>query len=115
MRLGFPVIGLNVDRTLETAMNAVDARNDAELEALLEQYLDLCDDADTQITAATARRAKYAKVEEVVFNTGQEIQLCRQQGRAYVGRISSLLGVPARSDSFSSAPVGALGGVMRHG
>lgn len=110
--LGYPSIGLQVSRMLESAMNAADANGSAELQAMIEAELDECLALDVQIKAARARQ-KFKQVEDVHFNIGGEEASLRSQGRMHVARLGVLLSCEVQYDPFSAGL--NLSNVMKQG
>lgn len=115
LALGYASVGLQVERTLENAMNAVDAQGRPELEAMIEAELDALfgeGGIDEQLGGAL-QREKYTRAEDVYFNVGGERAALKSVGSMHVRRLATLLSAPVRVNPFSSG--GALGGVMKQG
>lgn len=117
--LGRTRVNAQVDRTLENALNAVDAfdtsdpQAGAALQADIVAILSELGRIDTQINQHREKRTKFTKAEDVTFAGPMELVELRSIGRQLVGRLSSQLGVPVGRDVFSAG--GALGGLMKQG
>lgn len=95
--LGWSARFLQVDSQLEGAIAAVqnDAAHEAQLTALLVEVANI----DTKLKAAYPR-LQASKVGSIELNSG-EIGMLRSEGRRFVGRMASVLGVDVRNDVFS--------------
>ena len=92
------------DSRLEQAMNAVDGTASETLitDTLANGgILASLADIDTKLTAAHGR-LKATKVGSIELNRSEVIQL-RREGRRWVGRLASLLGVEVRNNAYGSA------------
>lgn len=88
------------DSRLEMALSALPS--EPESEALIIAALLKCEDIDTKLTDAHGR-LKAMKVGSIDLPGHREVETLRNEGRRWVGRIASTLGVEVRQDVFSGA------------
>jgi hypothetical protein len=88
------------DSRLEMALSALPS--EAESETLIVAALVRVEDIDTKLTDAHGR-LKAMKVGSIDLPGHREVETLRSEGRRWVGRIASTLGVEVRQDVFSGA------------
>ena len=88
------------DSRLEQAMSALATEPDHESQVIT--LLASVADIETKLVAAHSR-LKASKVGSIDLNP-MEIQMLRKEGKRFVGKIASILGVETRRDIFSSGP-----------
>lgn len=101
--LGYPSVGLQVNRILENALDAVDAKNSPELFAMIDAEMGEVLAIDAQL--ATARgKLRFKRVEDVEFNlVGAEIAQLKASALFHVQRLGTLLSVPIAQNPFSAS------------
>lgn len=113
-------INAQVDRTLENALDAVNALETSAPAAYTELVADIAtlltglEAIDAQLTQSITKRQKFTKAEDVTFAGPQELQTLRQHGRQLVQRLCTAIAIPLGKDPFSGAP-SAMGGLMKIG
>lgn len=111
--LGYPSTGFQIDRELESAMDAVDAANRAALFTNIDATLEALDAVETQLLQAM-RRLKFDRLEDAYYAGAKEMLSLRGVGRMHVQRLATLVGARVRSDAYS--PGGGDGSnLMHHG
>lgn len=98
MYLGWQDRFHNTDSRLEMALAAADTN--AELLTTIGALLTSLADIDTKLADAH-KRLKATKLGSIDLPGPGEIGMLRSEGRRFVGRLSSLLGVATRHDVFS--------------
>lgn len=104
LTLGWPAQFHQTNSRLEQAMNALDTEpeHEAQVIALLASVVDI----DTKLVDAH-KRLKAVKVGSINLDTlRSEIAGLRMEGRRFVARLASILGVPTQNDYFGSSARG---------
>ncbi len=90
------------DSRLEQAMSAIAGESSDATHDLVTGLLTTIEDIDTRITSSY-NRMKANKVGSIDLPGAQELGLLRSEGRRFVGRLASILGIETRHDVFSGS------------
>lgn len=97
--LGYSARYFHTDTVLESAMSSLESDPEASTQVLAD--IVKCQDIDTRLEA-TYDRLKALQVCDITLAHKKELCVLRSEGRRYVGRIASTIGVPVRHDVYGS-------------